>query len=235
MDLIHDLVPYERGLFWILEPRTTIPLRSPVAVGITTHALEAYFRLSKVGYDQGYLAAKAAGKAISRSTEVMDYGKWMQDDMYRLIFGPVGCHYQVVCRFVEGDLTYGVMELWHHQESGDFTNSDLATLEELYPHLLHRLRWHHLIREANRQKTGHLNVQAGHPFDGLTNRELDIVQMVLNGADNQEVAETLGITTNTVKMHLRNVFGKLNLKRRSQLTSLFLSTFIHAPGDEDAS
>jgi two-component system, NarL family, response regulator LiaR len=52
--------------------------------------------------------------------------------------------------------------------------------------------------------------------EGLTERELEVLGMVARGKSNKETGETLGITANTVQVHLRNIFGKLNVGDRTQ-------------------
>jgi len=51
---------------------------------------------------------------------------------------------------------------------------------------------------------------------GLTKREIDILALVATGFGNDEIAEKLFISTNTVKTHLYNIFGKLNVPNRLQ-------------------
>jgi DNA-binding NarL/FixJ family response regulator len=56
------------------------------------------------------------------------------------------------------------------------------------------------------------------PRDPLTPREREIVELVAHGLRNAEVAKKLTITEDTVKSHLNNVFQKLNVRDRVQLT-----------------
>ena len=49
----------------------------------------------------------------------------------------------------------------------------------------------------------------------LSRRETEILQLVANGAGNQEIAAHLGISEQTVKNHLSSVFSKLRVRRRS--------------------
>jgi DNA-binding NarL/FixJ family response regulator len=51
----------------------------------------------------------------------------------------------------------------------------------------------------------------------LTDREQEIVNWVMQGMTNKEIATKLGISEKTVKTHLGNIFSKLKISRRLQL------------------
>lgn len=51
---------------------------------------------------------------------------------------------------------------------------------------------------------------------GLSNRELDVLQLMGEGLSNQEIADRLFVSLNTVKTHSSRVFEKLDVKRRTQ-------------------
>jgi DNA-binding CsgD family transcriptional regulator len=50
----------------------------------------------------------------------------------------------------------------------------------------------------------------------LTQRELEILQLVAGGASNAAVARTLWVTEQTVKFHLSNVYRKLSVSNRAE-------------------
>lgn len=52
--------------------------------------------------------------------------------------------------------------------------------------------------------------------DELTPREVEVLELVVEGRTNKEIAEALSITENTVKIHLRNILEKLHLQNRIQ-------------------
>ena len=53
-------------------------------------------------------------------------------------------------------------------------------------------------------------------FDGLTDREREIIAHLAKGAANKEIARALNITDATVKVHIRTILRKLGLKNRTQ-------------------
>ncbi len=57
----------------------------------------------------------------------------------------------------------------------------------------------------------------------LTEREMDVLKLVTDGAINKEIAATLYVTENTVKYHLRNIMEKLHLRNRAQVAAYAVS------------
>ena len=47
-----------------------------------------------------------------------------------------------------------------------------------------------------------------------------MIEFASQGATNRQIAEALFVTENTVKVHLRNIYRKLDVQNRHQLTAL---------------
>ena len=58
------------------------------------------------------------------------------------------------------------------------------------------------------------------PFEQLSVRERGIVALVRRGLRNREIAEELGLTEGTVKVHLHKIFEKLGVRSRTELILL---------------
>lgn len=55
---------------------------------------------------------------------------------------------------------------------------------------------------------------------GLSKRELEVLQLMAEGLSNNEIAERLFVSLNTIKTHSSRLFEKLDVKRRTQAVEL---------------
>ena len=54
-------------------------------------------------------------------------------------------------------------------------------------------------------------------LDGLTQRQREILALLLEGQSNKEMARALGILEGTIKVHLRSIMQRLGVRNRTQL------------------
>ena len=66
------------------------------------------------------------------------------------------------------------------------------------------------------EKFGDLRNSSPYSAEGISEREIEILKLLGKGATNSELAETLFITENTAKVHVKNILEKLQLKNRQQ-------------------
>jgi DNA-binding CsgD family transcriptional regulator len=59
-------------------------------------------------------------------------------------------------------------------------------------------------------------------LDPLTVREQEVLQLILSGKSNREIARALFISENTVKTHARSIFSKYDVSSRAELISTLL-------------
>lgn len=79
----------------------------------------------------------------------------------------------------------------------------------IYPGAIRSLIREHLERAARGEEV---------PEDPLTPRELEVVKLIAEGFTNKEIAEQLVISPKTVERHRANVFEKLSMHDRVELT-----------------
>ncbi len=68
------------------------------------------------------------------------------------------------------------------------------------------------------------------PIETLSRKERAILEALATGMTNRELSKELGISTNTVKFHLSNIFDKLSVKNRAQAIAYFYSSKAQSSG-----
>lgn len=56
-------------------------------------------------------------------------------------------------------------------------------------------------------------------IEPLTAREREVLEVLMSGASNKEIAHKLVVSENTVKYHLKNILEKLHLRNRAQVVA----------------
>jgi len=62
------------------------------------------------------------------------------------------------------------------------------------------------------------------PFSELTSRERELLTALANGWTNLQIASRIGISLNTVKYHLKNLYDKLGVSNRAMAVALYMQT-----------
>ena len=95
--------------------------------------------------------------------------------------------------------------------------SELIHRVELAPALCSYIE--SLIEAVSFESEAHTSRQAAiedHLIEPLSKRELDVLQQLPQASTNKKLALLLGISRNTVKWHLKNIFGKLGVVSRDE-------------------
>lgn len=70
--------------------------------------------------------------------------------------------------------------------------------------------------------------------DGLTPREREVLELVVTGATNREIAAALFISENTVSFHMKHILAKLHLKNRAQAVAYAIRSGLVTISDDEA-
>ncbi|MBI4282977.1 MAG: response regulator transcription factor, partial [Chloroflexi bacterium] len=82
----------------------------------------------------------------------------------------------------------------------------------LYPTMAKKLLGDYLQRMGAGQEK-----ESKESYDGLTNREREILKLIAEGHTNQEIADLLVLSVTTVQTHRANIMAKLGLRRPVEL------------------
>jgi DNA-binding NarL/FixJ family response regulator len=70
-------------------------------------------------------------------------------------------------------------------------------------------------------------------ISALTTREVQILDLICKGTQNKIIADKLHLSENTVKVHVRNIYKKMNVRNRTEAASRFFNE--HPAGEDDMS
>jgi DNA-binding CsgD family transcriptional regulator len=156
------------------------------------------------------LRAEAAGQRVRSIAEAGG-----QEGLGRTLYGRHlarhGLRTPLFAYFWDERRIVGGVALVRTADGPDFDARAVRLLEQLHP----------LLEDA---LTAPIAVSAADPVQlaecRLTERERDIVDLVLSGGRNADIAATLGVSEATVKTHLTRVYQKAGVRSRTELTAL---------------
>lgn len=121
-----------------------------------------------------------------------------------------------------------------------FSDEARALLDSLCPWVLAVMaqHWSEIDSENRDTKKDDMHKRLQQAFSQfgqsfLTQREAEIARLLLQGHSTKSMAERLSISIETIKVHKRNLYSKLDISSQSELFSLFLNSLSTlAPQDQ---
>lgn len=215
---IRKVVWFDTANFWLYPPARN--WAEHIVIDTPAESLLQYLQ-HYVDIDEFHQTYNTWGNlVIARSTDLLEYSDWIRNsEYYNDFLRRHNIYYLLAFDIKDSDGIYGAICLHRAKSCNDFSEDERSLLSLLYPHLLNRLRWFSERESLLMQLEARLKANNASACwsDSLTVREREIAQQVLAGASNLETAKNLGISINTVKMHLQNIYAKLEIKRRNQL------------------
>ena len=80
-----------------------------------------------------------------------------------------------------------------------------------------------IINPENQKSSNGINYEAGRLNYGLTEREMEVLALIVEGLTNVQIAEELCISPYTAKAHVHNVLQKLSAETRAKATNTALT------------
>ncbi len=182
--------------------------------------------------DPYYLAASRDKKSgFYRLRELAPSG-FRQSEYYRIYYGTSGlrdeCGYLVA--LADGGFVNVALGLTSKRAYSKIALEHFAGATKLVTALCHQ-HWNaaQSARGADTELRAQLEAALGSfGSSKLTNRECEVIHMILQGHTTKKVAEQLGISYETVKLHRKNSYAKLGINSQAELFYTFIDSLMHA-------
>ena len=144
-------------------------------------------------------------RSIVKPTDFYSSRQWHSTGMYCDMYRPQGYEHDLMLTLPSAPSPVSgpgrTVRLFLFRGPGaDFSECDRALLVLLRPHL------HQAYLDAERRR---------HPVPQLTARHWDLLRLLAVGHTNAQIARGLGISEGTVRTHLENLYGRLNVSSRT--------------------
>jgi DNA-binding CsgD family transcriptional regulator len=161
---------------------------------------------------------------VARARAIAPKG-FAQSEYYRRYFALIGVEDMMGVLIPAGANETAFLSF--SRSAGRFTRSDEQKMESRLPILAAAVARH--VELAGPLASRHIAAAASFPHRhdgekaGLTKREAQVVNLILEGHSSRAISEELKISNETVRVHRRNIYDKLGISSQGELFRWFLS------------
>lgn len=113
-----------------------------------------------------------------------------------------------------------LFNLYRHREAGYFSDREIGAFEQLTPALIQLTRGHLALSPAMPIERNEARSRLLRQSPDLTEKELEVCELLLRGMTHAGIAAQLGVKETTVKTYRNRAFTRLGINFRSQLFAL---------------
>jgi DNA-binding CsgD family transcriptional regulator len=182
--------------------------------------------------DPFYLAATRDRKFGVFSLRELSPSSFRDSEYYRSWYR--NCGYQDECGFLIPLAWEGFINIAFGKTAprAKFGRRELAIFEAVLP-IVETLCQRHWISSKTAHPSVNLRAQLHTALDCfgsslLTDREAQVIKLVLHGHSTKSLAEKLSISVETVKLHRKHAYAKLEIGSQAELFYLFLDSLMSA-------
>jgi len=158
--------------------------------------------------------------------------RFYQSEYYRSYYVQTGLAEEICYTFYFPNGVSVAISLMRSGEKPRFTAREFKLLKSVAPIVVSLSQAHWKGIHSNfESEPGEMSVVDNHVIieetvsalfgSRITPRESQVVAQVLEGHSSEAIAKSLGISVGTVRIHRRNVYGKLHISSQQELFSIF--------------
>lgn len=208
--LIASLIPLSSSAFYLVGP--DMLNRGPVLLNLELADEIAYQRTFRELDPLNPALFAKSGETLVCIDELLREEELLASRYYREFMLPLRHRHVADMFFRQGSDIIAVLSMLREAALGPFTAEELALARKLQPFLEYALNSVYRPRRYRERES----LAAAYK---LTERETDVLELVLGGASNKQIAGELGVSLATVKTHLQHVFHKFEVPSRTALVA----------------
>jgi DNA-binding CsgD family transcriptional regulator len=152
----------------------------------------------------GYQDPAGPYRRVRQSTDRYTFAQLRRTPLYLEFCRPLGLHHMLTACMQNGPGRELRLVLHRERHDPDFDQRDRALITLLRPHIF----------------AAHAEVlRRRHRTPSLTQRQWQLLRLIEAGLTNRQIARQLSISEHTVRKHLENIFGKLEVTSRTAALS----------------
>lgn len=213
LDLVDSLLPLDSSAFYLVGP--DMQHRGVVLRNLNAKVERNYAHNFRDLDPLNPALFATSDESVVCIDEQISEKELVQTEYYRRFMVPEG-HRHVTDMFFRrnGDIV-AVLTMLRDEMRGPFTPDELSLLRKLQPFLEYTLNTVYLPKRVQQR-------QSAATLYGLTEREVDVLELIVAGANNKEIARELGLSLATVKTHIQHIFQKVGVSSRTALSARVL-------------
>lgn len=215
LDRVRSLIPYDVSAFLCENKQYKNSLSNPeVCINISEKEIKEYERkYSQMDYANWMYAQPES--MVYRDTDLMKESIRVKTKFFQEFIVTRGMYFSGGAVIIEDKIFLGQFCLWRSKANGDFSDKELLIMKLIVPHIKNRLFEFYNDTKKNSDSVSYIKEKYA-----LTNAEINVIKLTIEGLRNSEIAERLNISLNTVKKHMYNIFKKCNVNNRNNLIKL---------------
>lgn len=219
MSVFSVLVSFDAASFYLMKDGN--PYGDPIGYNLTQQDLEHYVEhFSRLDPFAPLMGMFASGDEVIRTSDYALTADMENTDYYKLAWKPKGIKNSLFVPLVLHGQWLGSVTFFRSSQEDDFSDMDLYISNIFKKHLQARLWREFYLTDNGRNVRGNQDKarleRLAQEYD-LTNRECDVVDLWAKGLTDPEICEQLAISKNTLKKHISNIFGKVQINSRVEL------------------
>ena len=186
--------------------------------------------------DPFYLAARKNNKSVFSHLKDVAPDAFEESEYYKTYYKYSGltdeCAYLI--RFDDEGANFVIIGLGQIKNDSGFSAKDIENLADILPlvELFTQKHWKTINNESELEQNLDIRQQLETGLDCfgtsiLTDRENQTVKMILQGYSSKAIAGRFKISVETVKLHRKNAYAKLDLGTQGELFNLFINSLMN--------